>query len=130
MSRTHPKIATILMLLGAMLAVACDDGPPPPYVDPCSQVTFDQTLCQAAIARHGYYWYGAWHPMMYPYPYSYYYGGYHTYVIHGGTVSRPSSGVYSRSYSGPRSSFSGGSGTVRGMGGSIGAARSSGGFGS
>lgn len=67
---------------------------------------------------------------MQSYPYSYYYGGYHTYVIHGGTVSRPSSGVYSRSYSGPRSSFSGGSGTVRGMGGSIGAARSSGGFGS
>lgn len=115
-------------MIGITGMVGCGDGPVPPPADPCGQTSFDQTLCQAAVAQHGYYWYGVWRPMSYLYPYSYYYGGYHTYIASGGIVRPAGSGVYSRSYTGSGSP-SAGSGTVRGVGGTIGAARSAGSFG-
>lgn len=102
---------------------ACSSSRTPGDGDPCAQNTFADSLCQTAVVRHGYYYYGAWHPMMYAYPYSYYYGGYRSYLSTGGTTRSPGASVYSPSYSG--SSISGGSGTVRGIGGSIGAAHAS-----
>lgn len=59
-------------------------------MDPCEQATFNPQACQMAMGAGGYNYGGMWYPMVYSHPYNYYYGGYHTYVVHGGVVrSRP-----------------------------------------
>src|SRR5258708_34881216 len=86
------------MIIGSALAtVACssNDTLAP---DPCAQATFDQPMCQQAVADRGYNSYGVWHPMMYAYPYAYYYGGYHSYLRGGGVVHPAGAAVYSSSY--------------------------------
>ena len=119
--RLGRRFASLALVAACGFALAgCSRGPDG---DPCNQTTFSDSSCQVAVRRHGYFYYGAWYPMAYAYPYSHYYGGYRTYVAGGGTVRSPGASVYSPSYSGSHPSS--GSGTVRGIGGSIGAAHAS-----
>ncbi len=121
-------VLSAMIIGGALATVACSSGDEI-APDPCAQATFDQVVCQQAVANHGYNSYGIWRPMMYSYPYLYYYGGYHSYLRSGGVVHPAGGSVYSSSYRGSASRLSGGGGTVRGMGGTIGAAHSGGSFG-
>ena len=117
-----------MILAGALATAACSSGDQI-APDPCAQATFNQVLCEQAVANHGYNSYGIWRPMMYSYPYLYYYSGYHSYLRSGGVVHPAGGSIYSSSYRGSGAQVSGGSGTVRGMGGTIGAAHSGGSFG-
>jgi hypothetical protein len=121
-------VISAMIIGGALATGACstNDAMAP---DPCAQATFDQMQCQDAVANRGYNSYGVWHPMMYAYPFAYYYGGYHSYLRGGGIVRPAGAAIYSSSYRSSGSGLSGGNGTVRGMGGSIGAAHSAGSFG-
>ena len=126
-SRPRSVLAMFVAPIAAVVLVGCDSTPPP--ADPCQAETYNAAACQDAVSSHGYYWYGAWHPLFYPYPYSWYATGYNTYVVaHPGFVPmRTASQFYSPSFS--SSAFHGGTGTVRGGFGEIGAAHASGSFG-
>lgn len=122
------------LALTASAIVGCDSRPPLP-VDPCQAATFNAEACQAAVTAHGYYWYGVWHPVVYPYEFGYYSNAYRGFVVGGGVVTRSSASYYSSSYSagsGSRSlgsDLSGSNGTVRGGFGTTAASHASGGFG-
>ncbi len=62
-------------------------------LDPCAARTFNAQACQDAVRGGGYYWNGAWFPMIYSHPYPYYYDSYQSYH---GPSGGASSGVYAR----------------------------------
>src|ERR1700712_5534120 len=63
--------------------------------DPCEPVTYSQLECETAVARHGYFYQGAWYPHVYSYAPLYYYNGYHSFVSSGGRVRSMSPTTYS-----------------------------------
>lgn len=127
--RTGRSAAAIIgVSLAAVLAAGCDSAPPP--VDPCQPETYNAAACQQAVSSRGYYWYGTWHPVLYPYPPSWYANSYNSYVlVHPGFVPmRTANAFYSPRFS-STSALHGGTGTVRGGFGEIGASHASGSFG-
>ncbi len=64
--------------------------------DPCTPQTYNDQVCQEAVANRGYYSHGTWIPMMYPYPHRYYNRGYQDHIARGGRVRSSSSSVYAR----------------------------------
>lgn len=128
--RRSTPFLVLLALLGALSAACGPDAPPP--ADPCQAATYSAPMCQQAVAAHGYYWYGMWHPMMYPYPLGYYNHASVIYISRGGRIAPVGGTYYSRSYVSPATSRSGfgssvnsSSGTARGGFGATGAARAS-----
>jgi len=67
------------------------------HPDPCEAATFNEQACQQAVAGGGYYYNGAWFPMVYHYPYPYYYDSYRGYVSSGGVVRSDPATSYSHS---------------------------------
>jgi len=93
----------LLLILSIALAACGPYVPSAPVADPCDQSVFDEVLCQTAITNHGYYYQGAFVPMVYSHPYGYYNHTHIVYVDHGGRWTRPNATVYSRTYVVPRS---------------------------
>jgi hypothetical protein len=83
--------------------------------DPCDAGTFSEESCQEAVRRGGYYWRGAWVPMVYSNPYPYYYDAYRRRVDGGGVVHVAPPGSYAHP-SVTRGGF-GSVGAGRGIGG-------------
>jgi len=88
-----------LTVVAAMGMAACNRRP-----DPCEAATYNDQACREAIQQGGYYYHGAWVPMMYSRPYPYYYDSYSRYVGRGGTVHAAPSEAYSRSSGGSHGS--------------------------
>lgn len=99
-----------LTVVAAMGLTACHRR-----ADPCEATYFDAQACENAVRSGGYYWRGAWVPMIYHNPYPYYYDSYRNHIQRGGTVRAAPSG----SYTNP--------GVSRGGFGSTGSSHSSGG---
>jgi hypothetical protein len=92
------KAVKLGLLHGVILAGASACTPNHVAVDPCNTRTFNPPACQQAIAARGYYYQGQFFPMIYPSPYSFYYGGYNTYIAHGGRVYSAPPSAYQRNY--------------------------------
>jgi hypothetical protein len=73
---------TLTLVAAAALASCRGHGQ-----DPCAAATFNEQFCQDAVRNGGYYWNGAWFPMVYSYPYPHYYDSYNRYRAGGGVVT-------------------------------------------
>ncbi len=107
-----------LTVVAAMGLAGCNRG----RRDPCEAASFNEQACQQAQRSGGYYWRGAWFPMVYRYPYPYYYDSYRRYVSSGHTVSGAPPGAYSHPAAAPATA----PGVVRGGFGATGAGHGAG----
>jgi len=96
------------------------------HSDPCTAETFNEMACQEAVRSGGYYWQGAWFPMMYSYPYPYYYDSYRRRVSSGGTVVSAPGQSYGRPGVSAPGAAGGSSGVERGGFGSTGSGHGAG----
>lgn len=94
------KTVSLTLLNGIIVSAmaACTGHNDVVGVDPCARVTFNQPACERAIAGHGYNYNGVFYPMLYPNPYSYYYGAYDSYRLSGGHVYIAPSAAYAPHY--------------------------------